>query len=452
MDKVRKILVILIITIICLANIQSIVYAMTNDSNDAMKLSEGKLLDRESVKKIATIHLNTYIKSDPLMAEKNIKLSDEWINLLDTRNNIFAYMIPLEENGIYIGYMNVGAILDGYDSYEIIIDNTDLVNSINELKNDASFKKFRNENKLIYLSPFTYAIEGNNLKDGFYLLSEEDNYRELKNISRISIEENYNKFYGGIRNDNNKRIIESMLSDEFKKNNPSYSMNYVQEEDYRLAREYQGGFVPVYQHPNIPPEDRSYGGDQNWYPYLYQQQRGCGPVAASNIFQYLSSKSPWKYGPLYNRPSLSKSDFLVHMEDVMQFFNTGGLGEPFLGEFAEKVRTFAYNRNIMLRSYMISSDSLEIWSLNTVASVIKDGLRSDSPVATLNWKWTYTDPSSDVLKYYNLGRHWMTITKYYRNIHDSRWVAVSSWGMRGSLNYYWLYDAMCYGGGVIFFE
>ncbi|OZQ66875.1 hypothetical protein [Paenibacillus sp.] len=52
--------------------------------------------------------------------------------------------------------------------------------------------------------------------------------------------------------------------------------------------------------------------------------------------------------------------------------------------------------------------------------------------------------------------HWMTITKYYRDTTDSRWIAVSTWGQRRSINYRTHFDAIAgnrtLGGGFMYFK
>ncbi|MDK8182477.1 hypothetical protein [Paenibacillus sp. UMB4589-SE434] len=49
----------------------------------------------------------------------------------------------------------------------------------------------------------------------------------------------------------------------------------------------------------------------------------------------------------------------------------------------------------------------------------------------------------------------MTITKYYRDANDNRWIAVSTWGQRRSIDYWVHFDAMQNGwlqGGVMYFK
>lgn len=55
---------------------------------------------------------------------------------------------------------------------------------------------------------------------------------------------------------------------------------------------------------------------------------------------------------------------------------------------------------------------------------------------------------------YGYAWHWMTITKYFRDSADNRWIAVSSWGARYSINYRTHFDAMTnwLGGGLMYFN
>ena len=175
----------------------------------------------------------------------------------------------------------------------------------------------------------------------------------------------------------------------------SFTTSAVPIENVSLTIENNYGmFVPVeYSSGNY-----SYGGDQGWYSTSTKRERGCGPVAAANITNYLAKiKNSSKYGNLYNG-------------------NT---------------------------SCVTNSSS---FTLDNVANYIKAGLNINSPVATLNTKkW------SD----YEYEWHWMTITKYYRDGNDNRWIAVSTWGQRRSIDYRVHFDAMKYGywmGGVMYFN
>ncbi|WP_455257677.1 hypothetical protein [Peptoniphilus asaccharolyticus] len=89
-----------------------------------------------------------------------------------------------------------------------------------------------------------------------------------------------------------------------------------------------------------------------------------------------------------------------------------------------------------------------IWSDNKVtkdsfANYIKSGLRRDCPVAYLQY-WNSNQSDYDW--------HWMTITKYFRNTtNGDRYIAVSTWGERHSLNFNALWDGnlAC---GVLYFK
>ncbi|WP_438349455.1 hypothetical protein ACP8HI_01850 [Paenibacillus sp. FA6] len=86
------------------------------------------------------------------------------------------------------------------------------------------------------------------------------------------------------------------------------------------------------------------------------------------------------------------------------------------------VERYAADKKVEL-SRVANSES---FTLENTANYVKAGLAINSPVATLNLsKWSN----------YKYEWHWMTITGYYRDSTDSRWIAVSTWGQRRSINY-----------------
>lgn len=87
------------------------------------------------------------------------------------------------------------------------------------------------------------------------------------------------------------------------------------------------------------------------------------------------------------------------------------------------------------------------FTLDNTADYVKAGLKIDSPVATLNLS---------KFSSYEYEWDWMTITKYYREMSDKRWIAVSTWGDRRSINYRTHIDAitsfLSLGGGFRYFK
>ncbi|WP_245700209.1 hypothetical protein [Paenibacillus glacialis] len=131
------------------------------------------------------------------------------------------------------------------------------------------------------------------------------------------------------------------------------------------------------------------------------------------------------------------------MNTLYDYVSPGLLGEISVSGFASAVEKYAADKKVKLSRVLDNSS----FTLDNTANYVKAGLTINSPVATLNLsKW------SD----YNYEWHWMTITKYYRDSTDSRWIAVSTWGERRSINYRTHFDAIVgnksLGGGFMYFK
>jgi len=207
-------------------------------------------------------------------------------------------------------------------------------------------------------------------------------------------------------------------------------------EEVKLVNE--STFVNVYYIDDNFTLWNFYGGNQEWYADVSEKNNGCGPVAAANITAYLAQKDSSKYGNLYNLPSTAKHHFLKHMYDLYDALDPGIFGVYSLIDFKTRVESFALTRGVSLSDNYIFCNDL----LYNVSEFIKYGLSQDCPVACLNLQITYL-----------YGYHWMTITKYFRDaVTDDRWIAVSTWGERRSINFKEYYDsAHTWGGGFVFF-
>jgi len=80
-----------------------------------------KFLNKSDVIRIAQIHVQNYLKNDIQTMNKHIIPSSDFIELYDLSENLFAYMVPLTESNKEIGYITIGALENGYDSYDILI-------------------------------------------------------------------------------------------------------------------------------------------------------------------------------------------------------------------------------------------------------------------------------------------------------------------------------------------
>ncbi|WP_276357914.1 hypothetical protein [Cohnella caldifontis] len=353
----------------------------------------------------------------------------DFLPLYDMDDHLFAYMVPLLEQGREIGYITVGAIDDGYATYEINIQDQAVSNVKEQLKNRTGNSIGKGE--VVYLPPFDYLIKVSDQGQARYydLGNHSQEVTEKVNQKKQKINEDFKR----IRKEENRKHIQNLLSNDV-------MIATVTKEDVALTveRDY-GMFVPVEYSTNA----YSYGGDQGWYDTSTKQDRGCGPVAAANITNYLAKiKDPTKYGKLYVGNTNSKTDFVKHMDKLYSYIDPGLFGEISGPDFTSDVERYAKDNGVALKGVTNSAS----FTLDNVANYIKAGLSINSPVATLNTKkW------SD----YEYEWHWMTITKYYRDVNDNRWIAVSTWGQRRSIDYRVHFDAMANGwimGGVMYFQ
>lgn len=142
-------------------------------------------------------------------------------------------------------------------------------------------------------------------------------------------------------------------------------------------------------------------------------------------------------------PINNYNDFLGHMDTMYSYISPGPFGETSTSSFSSAIEKYASDKKVTL-SAVISNAS---FTLDNTADYVKAGLKIDSPVATLNLS---------KFSSYEYEWHWMTITKYYRDTNDNRWIAVSTWGDRRSINYRTHFDAitsfLSLGGGFRYFK
>lgn len=403
-------------------------------------LRDAKQLSKSEVLTIVKSHIANYMKNDNQTKGKNITPSSNFINLYDLNGNLFAYVVPLLENGKEeLGYITVGAVEDGYNAYEISID----PNALKNLKSELSVTNKLSEKKIVYIPPFSYVLSvKENNENKYYDLSTKNLGKDITDqIKKYKPE--IENIHNRIRSEKNKNQIKKILSNSIEEkpiinSTTPYISNVatVTEEDVRLVNE--ASFLPIWEIINFN-YIQYYGGNQNWYDSVAKQNNGCGPTAAANITAYLARKSSTSYGSLYSPSGLSKNEFLTHMDALYTILDPSLAGEYTLTGFRNDVKTFASFRGVALTdSYNDCSDTID-----NVANFIKYGLLDDSPVACLN-----RQPAG-----YTYGWHWMTITKYFRDVNDNKWIAISTWGQRQSIDFTYYYDSThAYGGGFVYFN
>ncbi|WP_458462510.1 hypothetical protein [Paenibacillus sp.] len=399
-------------------------------------ISESQMLSHPEVLQIAKKHIQGYLADDIQTKDRIITASTNLIPLYDLRDQIIAYAVPLLEREREIGYISVGALRDGYDAYDIFIDDS-AVQRLHHSLSNPSIMATSEERRIIFVPPMTYMVQ---VTDGgrqqYYEMNED--LQSLRDVTE-AVEENRAEFqqtYETIRSEENQEYMDLILDGYV-----SFSAAAaVAKEDVSLTVEAnQSMFVPVQDGSGY-----SYGGNQNWYSQNTHKDRGCGPVAAANITNYLAKiTNPSTYGGLYSGNTTSKQDFLAHMDKMYDYVSPGILGKISVSGFASAVESYAKDKKVNLNRVTDNS----AFTLDNTAAYIKAGLKLNSPVATLNLS-KFSD--------YDYEWHWMTITKYYRDTTDSRWIAVSTWGQRRSINYRTHFDAITsyrsLGGGFMYFK
>jgi hypothetical protein len=322
-----------------------------------------------------------------------ISASDEFMETFDLNGNLIGYMVPyINENHEIMGHINLQT------------SKSDAFFSIDEDPSSYARAKACNE-KITFLAPSSYA----RVVDGAL--------KELDNETEIIVDMT---FLDGIyKNISRKKTEKPLLR----------ASSAVETEDYRLTDEEH--FVNI--------EKYYYGGSQEWFSDSGLKNTGCGPTAAANITAHMASKTSWGrslYG--YNINFNAKTDFAKHMDEVAKHVSPLPLiGMPSYSAWASSVVNFASSRGVSIHPYYQTTAK----TLDNTSNYIKSGLSSGMPVALL----MYYNPKLTTYSW-----HWMTITKYFRDGADNRYIAVSTWGQRHVLNWKWVFENSLFEATVFF--
>ncbi|MGG4396552.1 hypothetical protein ABEX25_19795 [Paenibacillus thiaminolyticus] len=303
------------------------VFAETGEVENGLAISSAKLLPQSDVMKIVDINLQGYLSTDIQTQGKTLTASEDFIPLYDLHNNMFAYMVPLLENGKDIGYMTVGAIEDGYATYNILIEDNIISNILSEL-NETNASDTGSA-QLVFIPPMQYLLKREINQSVQYF--DITNIRQIHEVTNI-IEKNQSVIQDAYKNIRNEENREHMIN--LKEASPSYSTLAAKEDVSLYSERTYGNFVPIEYSNGV----YSYGGNQNWWDRgSNQAERGCGPVAAANITNYLAKfTNSWRNGKLYDEFT-SYTDFVKHMNTLYDYINPGMFGEVSVSDFASKV-------------------------------------------------------------------------------------------------------------------
>ena len=406
-------------------------------------LSDAEALEKNEISSLVNAQISSYIQTEPLSNDTTISHSEEslWIPLYDLNGNHFADLVPLiNENGDDVGFITIGSIRDGFPYYMLSWDVEFITAYRNALETNS-------QSQAIFFPPMDYGIQtGNGSNRRIFKFNMLD--FSLEDTTAIIAEnaEFFESQYNSIRSAENASKTARDLSDE---QHVASVLKSVPTEDVRLSCEWNNTtFVPVTEVVD-GKLITYYGGNQAWFNDD-RSNNGCGPVAAANIMYYLSSSSS-KYKNLYPYSTITKPIFTAFMGTMYKQINPAIFGEISYSSFADDTVKWAKSRNVDLT---VHKSVITFDAKNIIANGIKDGLRKDKPVAILNLNKWYTDETNNNAK---LGWHWVTVTKYYQSSSDQRWIAISTWGTRLSVNWDAYYQSMAdplpnLGGGYVWFE
>ncbi|WP_270166882.1 hypothetical protein [Paenibacillus sp. SYP-B4298] len=415
----------------------------------ALPLREGKLMEEDRIRQLANVHIDHYLAQDMQTHGMQLRTADTFLDVYDVSGNLFAYLVPLLDGAVEVGYITIGALEDGYDAYDIFIGD----GVVDQLRAQLKEKSQGAEAQLVLIPPMQYLIKSLAAGSETFTSVTLDENRPPEDVTD-RVQDNraeINHLYSLIRSEENRLHIEqnsamnaagSFTGERASVEASAVVMAAVTKEDYALSTERNfDNFVPV----EYTTGRYSYGGNQMWWPDGGQKEnRGCGPVAAANITAYLAKvTNPSKYGKLYTKSITNYTDFLGHMDTMYSYISPGPFGETSVSSFSSAVEKYAKDKNVTLNRVTSNAS----FTLDNTAAYVKAGLALNSPVATLNLS---------KFSNYQYEWHWMTITKYYRDTNDNRWIAVSTWGQRRSINYRTHFNAIdsffSLGGGFMYFK
>lgn len=165
-----------------------------------------------------------------------------------------------------------------------------------------------------------------------------------------------------------------------------------------------------------------YGGNQSWFNSKTDRDKGCGVIALTNVISHLAN---YGHPRLYNDGNttlpVNYNNYKNKMEGLADhYLSPGWFGIPVVSAYTSAANKFFKDKGYSnLHSYTFSSN---------YATNIKNGLNKNQPVPMLIWSDGDNSPP-------NLNKHWITITKYFKNgTTNEQFIAFSSWGRRYSVN------------------
>lgn len=182
------------------------------------------------------------------------------------------------------------------------------------------------------------------------------------------------------------------------------------------------------------------GSDQEWFPTEWQRLTGCGPSAAANILFYIDRKDN------SGCCGRTRADLLSLMEEAWQSVTPEKNGIPATRLFVEKMEQYAklHGRSFHYSVLDIPKQQPERPFLHTVIEFIRQGLRTDIPIAFLNL---------DHGKEENLESwHWVTIAGLTCSGNgETVYISICDEGITKQINLKLWLETTVQGGGFVYF-
>ncbi len=137
----------------------------------------------------------------------------------------------------------------------------------------------------------------------------------------------------------------------------------------------------------IGPGGESYrGGDQEWYPDLWQRRAGCGPTTAAALLAYLSQTRP-ALAPLRPLAGGTRTGFAQYMQALWPYVTPGARGLDKPESLVLGCRSFALSRGCRLEGEILKIPRRREDRPTPAAcrDFLLRALDADCPVAFLNF-------------------------------------------------------------------
>lgn len=137
----------------------------------------------------------------------------------------------------------------------------------------------------------------------------------------------------------------------------------------------------------IGPGGETYrGGDQEWYPDLWQRRAGCGPTTAAALLAYLSQTRP-ALAPLRPLAGGTRTGFAQYMQALWPYVTPGARGLDKPESLVLGCRSFALARGCVLQGEVLKIPRRREKRPSPAAcrDFLIRALDNDCPVAFLNY-------------------------------------------------------------------